>query len=298
MRDIRVHVPGPLVAGASLALPEQAAAHVARVLRLGAGDALTLFDGRGGEWTARIASVQGHRVFVTPEAHLAVERESPLAATLLQALARGEKMDWVLQKAAELGVARILPVATERSVVQLDGERAGKRLAHWQGILAAACEQCGRNRLPELLPPARLEAACAATSAATRLVLAPGAAASLVATVRSMAEGAGTAGMSIGMGRDAGAGTREDAGSGASRLAASAGASTSADGDDAGGLATHDGIALLIGPEGGLSESELRTALAHGFVAVGLGPRVLRTETAAIAALGLLQGLAGDLAGG
>jgi len=255
VRDIRVHVPGPLVAGASLALPEQAAAHVARVLRLGTGDALTLFDGRGGEWTARIASVQGHRVRVTPETHLAIERESPLAVTLLQALARGEKMDWVLQKATELGVARILPVATERSVVQLDGERAGKRLAHWQGILAAACEQCGRNRLPELLPPARLEAACAATSAATRLVLAPGAAASLVATVRGMAEGAD-------------------------------------------GLAAYHGIALLIGPEGGLSESEIRTALAHGFVAVGLGPRVLRTETAAIAAIGLLQGLAGDLAWG
>ena len=255
MRDIRVHVPGPLVAGASLALLAQAAAHVARVLRLGTGDALTLFDGRGGEWTARIASVQGHRVRVTPETHLAIERESPLAVTLLQALARGEKMDWVLQKATELGVARILPVATERSVVQLDGERAGKRLAHWQGILAAACEQCGRNRLPELLPPARLEAACAATSAATRLVLAPGAAASLVATVRGMAEGAD-------------------------------------------GLAAYHGIALLIGPEGGLSESEIRTALAHGFVAVGLGPRVLRTETAAIAAIGLLQGLAGDLAWG
>ncbi len=263
MRDIRVHVPGPLVAGASLALPQQAAAHVARVLRLAAGDALTLFDGRGGEWTARIASVQGHRVQVTPEAHLAVERESPLAVTLLQALARGEKMDWVLQKATELGAARIVPVATERSVVQLDGERAGKRLAHWQGILAAACEQCGRNRLPELLPPARLDAACAATTAATRLVLAPGATTSLIATVRGMAEGTGAGLLATG----------------------------------AGGLAADRGIALLIGPEGGLSESEIRTALAHGFVAVGLGPRVLRTETAAIAALGLLQGLAGDLAG-
>ena len=177
-----------------------------------------------------------------------IERESPLRVTLLQALARGEKMDWVLQKATELGVARIVPVATERSVVQLDGERAGRRLEHWQGIVASACEQCGRNRLPEVLAPQSLAAACqlAATSpASVRLVLAPGATASLAAAAS----------------------------------AAEAGASE---------------VALLIGPEGGLSEAELRVAAQAGFVAVAMGPRVLRTETASIAALAVLQLVAGD----
>ncbi|MCP5339813.1 MAG: 16S rRNA (uracil(1498)-N(3))-methyltransferase [Steroidobacteraceae bacterium] len=248
MRDVRVHVAGPLHADMTLALPGQAAAHVARVLRLGAGEALTLFDGRGGEWAAVIDSVRGQQVQVTLGAHRAIERESPLAVTLLQALARGERMDWVLQKTTELGVARVVPVVTERSVVQLDRERADKRHAHWQGIVVAACEQCGRNRLPELLPPARLEAACAATQVAMRLVLAPDASLPLAAALRPLA-------------------------------------------------VTRPEIALLIGPEGGLSERELAVANASGFVAVGLGPRVLRTETAAIAALGLLQGLVGDLSG-
>ncbi|MFO1456826.1 MAG: 16S rRNA (uracil(1498)-N(3))-methyltransferase [Steroidobacteraceae bacterium] len=248
MRGIRVHVPGPLASGATIALPPQAGAHVARVLRLVVGDELTLFDGRGGEWQARITGVRGKAVEATVGAHLAVERESPLQVTLLQALARGEKMDWVLQKATELGVARIVPVATERSVVQLDGERADRRIAHWQGVVAAACEQCGRNRLPEILPPARLEAACAASTATLKLLLAPGATASLAAVAAS-----------------------------ATRAA--------------------NGLALLIGPEGGLADAEQAVAMRAGFQPVSFGPRVLRTETASIAALGLLQGLAGDLGG-
>lgn len=252
MRDIRVHVPGPLAAGQDLELPAQAAAHVSRVLRLRAGAELTVFDGRGGEWDAVLAPASGKVVTVRVRAHHAIERESPLRVTLLQALARGEKMDWVLQKATELGVARIVPVATERSVVQLDGERAGRRLEHWQGIVASACEQCGRNRLPEVLPPHSLAAACelAATSpASVRLVLAPGATASLAAAAS----------------------------------AAEAGASD---------------VALLIGPEGGLSETELGVAAQAGFVAVAMGPRVLRTETASIAALGVLQLVAGDFGEG
>ncbi len=245
MREIRVYVPGPLTADTALSLPAPAAGHVAKVLRLRAGAALTVFDGRGGEWSAVIERVTGGAVTVRTGAHDAVERESPLRVTLLQSLARGEKMDWVLQKATELGVARIVPVATTRSVVQLDAERAGRRLEHWQGIVAAACEQCGRNRLPEVLPPQSLQAACALASlspAGVRLVLAPGATVSLAAAVE--------------------AGARE--------------------------------VGLLIGPEGGLSESELRVAVQAGFVAVALGPRVLRTETASIAALGVLQLVAGD----
>ena len=122
MRGIRVHVPGPLASGATIALPPQAGAHVARVLRLVVGDELTLFDGRGGEWQARITGVRGKAVEATVGAHLAVERESPLQVTLLQALARGEKMDWVLQKATELGVHALAPVVTERTEVKLDGK--------------------------------------------------------------------------------------------------------------------------------------------------------------------------------
>lgn len=252
MREIRVYVPGPLSAGSRVALPAQAGAHVARVLRLAAGDALTLFDGRGGEWPARITSVRGTAVEARLGTHLAVERESPLRVTLLQALARGEKMDWVLQKATELGVARIVPVATERSVVQLDGERADRRVAHWQGIVAAACEQCGRNRVPEILQPARLEAACAASAAPLKLLLAPGATTSLAAAAASF-------------GRPAAAPTPTTE------------------------------LALLIGPEGGLSDAEQAMAARAGFLPVSFGPRVMRTETASIAALGVLQGLAGDL---
>lgn len=248
MREIRVHVPAPLASGLRLQLPVAAAAHVARVLRLAAGDALALFDGRGAEHEARIEAIKGGRVEVLVGARRAgtAGRESPLRVTLLQALARGEKMDWVLQKATELGVARIAPVATGRSVVQLDGERADKRLAHWQGVVAAACEQCGRNVLPEVLAPAPLAAACAALPAGLRLVLSPEAALPLVSALAA----------------------RE---------------------------APRDSVTLLIGPEGGLDAGELELAARAGFVAVTLGPRVLRTETAAIAALGILQALAGDL---
>jgi 16S rRNA (uracil1498-N3)-methyltransferase len=253
LREVRIHVPGPLPADATLELPSQAAQHVARVLRLAPGDALTLFDGLGGEWPATIRAVSGSAVRVATGARRALERESPLRITLLQALARGEKMDWVLQKATELGVARLQPVACERSVVQLDGGRADKRLAHWHGVVVAACEQCGRNRVPEVLPPLRLDAACAAVDAPLRLVLAPGAARPLGAALRAATAPAG--------------------------------------------VPRPPEVALLVGPEGGLAEAEVELARRAGFEAVALGPRVLRTETAAIAALALLQGLAGDLDG-
>jgi 16S rRNA (uracil1498-N3)-methyltransferase len=251
LREVRIHVPGPLHGGATLALPAQAAQHVARVLRLAPGDALTLFDGRGGEFPATVEAVSGGAVRVATGAPRGIERESPLRITLLQALARGEKMDWVVQKATELGVARLLPVACERSVVQLEGGRADKRLAHWRGVVVAACEQCGRNQLPPVLPPAGLDAACAAVAdVPLRLLLAPGAARTLAAAARAAA---------------------------------------------APGQTWPGEVALLVGPEGGLTETEAGLARRAGFEAVALGPRVLRTETAALAALALLQGLAGDL---
>jgi 16S rRNA (uracil1498-N3)-methyltransferase len=159
MRDIRIFVPNLPTPnqGETIALPEQAAAHVTRVLRLRVGDALTVFDGRGGEYAAKLASIAKREVTVQLGVHSMIERESPLAITLIQGLARGEKMDYIIQKATELGVARIIPVSTIRSVVQLDDDRSDRKWQHWRAVAAAACEQCGRNRLPEILEPCRLE---------------------------------------------------------------------------------------------------------------------------------------------
>jgi len=228
--------------GSSLDLPEGPARHAARVLRLEAGDSLTLFDGRGGEYPASIESVVKDRVRVRLEAHLAVERESPLDLTLIQALQGGDKMDFTLQKAVELGVRRFLPVASRRSVVRLDGERAAKRLEHWRGVAVAACEQCGRNRVPEVLPVQPLERSLTLVDAtARRLVLLPEAAVPLTS------------------------------------------------------LLPPDGpVVLLVGAEGGLAPEEAEAALAAGFTPVRLGPRVLRTETAGLAALAAIQALWGD----
>jgi 16S rRNA (uracil1498-N3)-methyltransferase len=248
MRDVRVFVPGPLAAGSVIALPDQAAEHVVRVLRLRSGAALSVFDGSGGEHAAEITEVGRRAVSARVGAHHAIERESPLQATLVQGLARGEKMDWIVQKATELGVARIVPVTTERSVVQLEGGRADKRVAHWRAVAIAACEQCGRNRVPVIDAPVALAEAAALAGAGPRWMMAPGAARSLY--------------------------------------------------DHAAGLAAlpppHQPW-LLVGPEGGLTEAEAALAARGGFVPVSLGPRVLRTETAGVAALSLLQALAGDL---
>jgi 16S rRNA (uracil1498-N3)-methyltransferase len=144
----RIHCPQGLAPGASVELPEVAGHHVARVLRLKEGDALTLFDGRGGEWSATIARIRKDEVHAHLGAFDAVERESALAVTLVQSVAAGDKMDWIVQKCVELGVAAIRPVAARRSVIRLSGERMERRVAHWQAIAAAACEQCGRNRVP------------------------------------------------------------------------------------------------------------------------------------------------------
>lgn len=145
----RFFCPGPLQAGADIALPREVAHHAERVLRLAVGDEVVLFDGGGAEFAARL-------IALGPQARAAITtrrepaRESPLLLTLVQALASGDKMDWVIQKAVELGVAAVIPVAAERSVLKLSGERADKRLAHWRQVVVAACEQCGRNRMPEV----------------------------------------------------------------------------------------------------------------------------------------------------
>lgn len=159
MRDIRIFVPDLQAHSddGTVALPEQASAHVSRVLRMRTGDAVTVFDGRGGEYAAEIVTIAKKEVTLRLGAHSPTERESPLAVTLIQGLARGDKMDYIIQKATELGVARIIPVATARGIVQLDDDRGDRKWQHWRAVAASACEQCGRNRLPEIVPPCSLE---------------------------------------------------------------------------------------------------------------------------------------------
>jgi len=242
MTTARFYCPAPLLADSRVDLPNAQAHHAVRVLRLKVGDAVVLFNGAGGEVPGTIAQLQANRVTVALQMPRAVERESSLAVTLIQALSSSDKMDLVIQKAVELGVTRIVPVVTERSVVRLSGARAEKRLAHWQGVAIAACEQCGRNRLPEVVALAPLrERLLEAQSAAARWILLPGAEYAL----RSLPKPAGE-------------------------------------------------IALLVGAEGGFTPAEQHAALAHGFLPIQLGPRVLRTETAGLAALAAVQALWGD----
>ena len=246
MRLTRVYVEAPLESGAQVTLSGGAAGHLTRVLRLGPGAAVTLFNGQGGEYLASIERVHGARVTVAVGAHQPIERESPFPLTLAQGVSRGERMDLVVQKATELGVARLVPVLTERSIVRLDEEQSERKSSHWRAIAIAACEQCGRNRLPEVALPARLgELLREPAGGSVRLLLSPAAARRIEDVPRPE--------------------------SGAS------------------------GVTVLIGPEGGLSDEEQAAAQAAGFTAVNLGPRVLRTETAAIATLTLLQREFGDL---
>ena len=161
MRLTRSFVAQPLSVGSTITLPEDAAAHLVRVLRLQAGDPCVLFNGDGFDREARIASVSKREVLADIIASRQVDNESPLAITLLQGIARGEKMDLILQKATELGVARILPASSERSEVKLDAQRADKRVAHWREVVVSACEQSGRARVPEVAPPLVLAQAAA-----------------------------------------------------------------------------------------------------------------------------------------
>jgi 16S rRNA (uracil1498-N3)-methyltransferase len=258
MSTPRFHLPVPLTVAATLNLPEAAAHHAARVLRLRNGDGVTLFNGQGGEYAARITAIGKHDVTVAIERHDPVERESPLPVTLVQAVSSGERMDLTIQKAVELGVARIVPVESERCVVRLKGERAEKRVAHWLQVAISACEQCGRNRIPEVRMISPLDVWLAAevtspwmdevdlvgnrrSSDALRWLLLPGAHTALRDLPRPQKP-----------------------------------------------------IELLVGPEGGLTDAEVDAAQRAGYQSVRLGPRVLRTETAAPALLAALQALWGD----
>jgi 16S rRNA (uracil1498-N3)-methyltransferase len=242
MRLTRVYLDAPLEAGAGVTLTGSAARHLTRVLRLRPGQALTLFNGRGGEYAATLEALHGQKVAVAVGEMSAIERESPLTLTLAQGVSRGERMDLIVQKATELGASRIVPLLTERSVVRLSASQAARKLEHWRAIAIAACEQSGRNRLPELSPPLSLSEFVSGAAGTTRLLLSPTGTKSLDDVPRPAA-----------------------------------------------------GMTVLIGPEGGLTDHEQQAALRAGFVAVRLGPRVLRTDTAAVTAIALLQREFGDL---
>jgi 16S rRNA (uracil1498-N3)-methyltransferase len=244
MRLTRVFIDTALAGQSRVMLPEDTGNHLVRVLRLSVGAPLRVFDGQGGEYEARLAVVGKRNVQVELGSHHAIERESSLQITLLQGLSRGERMDLTLQKATELGVTAIRPVLTRRSNVKLDADNTVRKLVHWQAIVASACEQSGRNRVPQVLAPLDVGAACTATDATLRLMLAIDGARPLPLLLTEA------------------------------------------------GAVRH--IALLVGPEGGLDEAEEAVARRAGFASTLLGPRVLRTETAPLAALAALQTLAGD----
>ena len=238
----RFFCPFPLHPGAHVELSADATHHALKVLRVAAGDTAILFDGRGGQWRATLQPA-GKSLRATLDAFEDTDREPALDLTLVQALPASDKMDFVVQKAVELGVRRIQPVSAKRSVIKLAGERAERRVEHWRNIAIAACEQSGRNQVPSVAPILDLPQylGMAAQQNGLRLICAPGVAVRL----------------------------RE--------------------------LAIPEGpVNLLIGPEGGFEEGEILAARAAGFHAIGLGPRVLRTETAGLGAVAAMMALWGD----
>ena len=249
MRIPRFYFPDALALGARVNLPKEAAHHAARVLRMDEGDVLSLFNGDGHLYRAKILRLDKQDVVVTIEQGAAVSSESPLAVTLVQGISSGERMDFTLQKSVELGISAIQPIQAERSVVKLTAERKEKRTRHWQNIVIAACEQCGRNVVPEVQPVLGLTdwLATLGTGAAQqeagslRMLLAPDAESRL----RDLPQPSGP-------------------------------------------------VLFAVGPEGGFSDNEVRALRQYGFTPVRLGPRVLRTETAALAALAALQSCWGD----
>ncbi|MBB6094798.1 16S rRNA (uracil1498-N3)-methyltransferase [Povalibacter uvarum] len=243
MRLNRIYCEGPLAAGATIPLSSAGAYHVARVLRMRPGAPLVVFDGSGTDHQAEIVAVEGDQVMVQLRTSTPGMGESPLRVTLVQGISRGERMDWTLQKATELGVTAIAPVLTARSVVRLDDKQATKKQAHWRAIVVGACEQCGRSKVPTVTTPISL--------------------------------------------RDYFTNVRKDG----MRLVLS----PSAPGSLAGIASLPSKVELLIGPEGGLDDDEIAAAQKAGYMPVRLGPRVLRTETAAVVALTVLQALWGDL---
>jgi len=253
MRLTRVYVetrlaPGldhGLEPGALVALPPDTGSHVAKVLRARVGDEVILFNGDGREFSGEIAGVRGSRVTVSVGRAQTIDRESPLAVTLVQCVPRGDRMDFIVQKATELGVTHLIPVTSQRSVVRLDDRQSETKTAHWRAVAVSACEQCGRNRLPRIDAPRPLMDYLGATEpSGPRLVLEP-----------ELTSGAAA-------------------------------------------LRIESRVELAIGPEGGFAPEELEAFRLAGFERVRLGPRILRTETAALAAVTWLQTRYGDMCAG
>lgn len=278
MRLTRCHIDAPLQPGTEIALPGRSADHLLKVLRLRPGDACVLFNGDGRDYAARLAAADKRGARAEILESRPVGNESPLRIVLLQGVARGEKMDLILQKATELGVAAILPAFAERSEVKLDAERALKRAAHWHSVVVAACEQSGRARLPALAPPAALAEAVRGVpaDAELRLMLDPFGEYTLASLPHPVPTPAGA---------NLGTGIRLDASTDAG-IDSSAGADTGA---------CPGTVAIAIGPEGGWSPRDRQTLRDGGFAGLRLGPRILRTETAGLAAIAALQARFGDL---
>jgi 16S rRNA (uracil1498-N3)-methyltransferase len=238
----RFYVDSPLRAGSSCQLPEDTAHHAIHVMRLREGEDAILFNGRGGEYAARVASMQKLRIALDVLQHLPVERESPLQVTLLQGVSSSDKMDFTVRKAVELGVAAIHPLLAARSVARPKGERADSRRAHWQKVVISACEQCGRNRIPEVHPLSSVTDALRALAGdGSRILLSPRSDLPFSRAVQGQSS-----------------------------------------------------FVIAAGPEAGFDADEEAAFAAAGFTPVKLGPRVLRTETAALAALAALSALRGD----
>lgn len=239
----RFYHPPPLPTSTNCELPPEAAHHASRVLRLRAGDAVQIFDGLGNALDATINNIQGKHVLLGNLQTFMGQPEDGLHITLAQAMSTSEKMDWIVQKATELGAAEIIPVQTQRSVAKLSSTRAEKRNEHWRNVAISACEQCGRNTLPQLHTPQDLTAWLTGMRLYTgsKFILLPGGATNLQAQPKPPGK-----------------------------------------------------AVLLIGPEGGFTNDEANLAQQAGFIPILLGPRVLRTETAAIAGITALQTLWGD----
>jgi len=239
----RFYCPDPLAVGATIILPDHVAHHL-QVLRLTPGAQVTLFNGQGGEYTATLESLERKRALAEIKLFSPREVELPHAVTVAQALPEGGKMDWIIEKAVELGVTTLQPLAAQRCVVRLSAERAAKKAAHWQGIAIAAAEQCGRNRLPHLAAATDFSAWISQHDLHKRILLSPRAEQRLSDWARHH---------------------------------------------------PAQPVTLMIGPEGGFTEAEEKAALDHGALALSMGPRVLRTETAGLAALAALNALWGAM---
>ena len=239
----RFFCPIPLSIGSQIDLPENVAHHIF-VLRLQTGDNVQLFNGLGGSYIASLTDITKKRAAAEIKVFLPEEVELPYSLTLAQALPEGSKMDWIIEKAMELGVSAIQPLASQRCVVRLSAERTEKKMAHWEGVISAAAEQCGRNRLAHLAPLLEISKWLSQQDIHKRIMLSPRADSSLADWARHHPPQA---------------------------------------------------VSLLIGPEGGLTEEEENMAVRQGVLPLSIGPRILRTETAGLAAITTLNAIWGGM---